>query len=215
MEFKKDSDSLITLPIHRNQAISNPLIQFNNVSVQYNEKAILKNINWEINRGDFWQLTGANGSGKTTLLTMLTGDNPKAYGQNIVLFGQKKGSGESVWEIKKKIGYVTPAMTELFNGRHSLEKMILSGLYDSIGLYKTPTIQEKIVANKWIDLIGLQSDKNTYFYQLPEEKQCLALIARAMIKHPPLLILDEPTHGLNDEMASLLITLINTIAKER
>lgn len=196
------------------EPMSNPLIQFKNVSVKYGEKNILNNICWEIKRGDFWKLTGPNGSGKTTLLTMVTGDNPKAYGQNLTIFGRKKGSGESIWEIKKKIGYVTPAMTVLFNGRHNVERMVISGLYDSIGLYKKPKNSEKDLAGQWIDLIGLTCLKYTRFADLSEGQQCMALIARSMIKHPPLLILDEPTHGLDDNNVSVVTALINKIAEE-
>ena len=201
-------------PLHQIEAIKNPLIELKNVTVKYGDKTIVNNINWTINSGDFWQLKGPNGSGKTTLLTMITGDNPKAFGQNITLFGRKKGTGESVWEIKKKIGYVTPAMTVLFEGRHTVESMIISGLYDSIGLYKSPKPMETALANKWIDLIGLTDLKKMWFSDISEQQQCMVLIARSMIKHPPLLILDEPTHGLDDYNVSVLTTLVNKIANE-
>lgn len=193
---------------------NNPLIQFKNVSVKYINDKILNTINWEIKQGEFWQLIGPNGAGKTTLLTMLIGDNPKAFGQDITLFGRKKGSGESVWEIKKKIGYVTPAMTVLFKGRHTVENMVISGLHDSIGLYQLPTTSEKRLASKWIDIIGLTDFKHHWFSYLSEQQQCMVLIARAMIKHPPLLILDEPSHGLNDYNIQVLTALVNKISKE-
>lgn len=196
------------------EPMSNPLIEFKNVSVSYGETKILNNICWKIKQGEFWHLTGPNGSGKTTLLTMVTGDNTKAYGQNLTLFGRKKGSGESIWDIKKKIGYVTPAMTVLFRGRHTVENMVISGLYDSIGLYKEPRSLEKKLAAKWIDFIGLTDLKLKWFSDISEEKQCMVLIARSMIKHPPVLILDEPTHGLGDYNVRVLTTLINKIAKE-
>lgn len=192
----------------------NPLIQFKNICVEYNEKTILKTINWTINSGDFWQLMGPNGSGKTTLLTMITGDNPKAYGQDVTLFGNKRGTGESIWEIKKKIGYVTPAMTTLFRGWNTVEKMVISGLVDSIGLYKKPSELQKRIAGEWIKLIGLEDLKLSRFSTLSEVQQCMVLIVRAMIKHPTLLILDEPAHGLDDTNASLLTALINKIAAE-
>ncbi|MCY1719920.1 ATP-binding cassette domain-containing protein [Prolixibacteraceae bacterium Z1-6] len=192
----------------------NPLIQFTHVTVSYADRTIVKNINWEIKNGDFWQLKGPNGSGKTTLLTMITGDNPKAYGQDIVLFGHKRGTGESIWDIKKKIGYVTPSLTTLFRGWNTVEKMVISGLVDSIGLYKKPTELQKQVAGQWIKLIGLAALKHQRFATLSEVQQCMVLIARAMIKHPPLLILDEPAHGLDDTSASLLTSLINKISDE-
>jgi len=194
--------------------LTNPLISFKNVTVKYGSKTIVNNINWTINNGDFWQLKGPNGSGKTTLLTMITGDNPKAYGQHLTLFGNKRGSGESIWEIKKKIGYVTPSMTTLFRGWNTVEKMVISGLVDSIGLYRKPTEMQKQIADQWIKLIGLEKLKLARFSTLNEARQCMVLIARAMIKHPPLLILDEPSHGLDDYGASILSALINKIAKE-
>lgn len=192
----------------------NPLVQFINTEVKYSGKTIVKNINWTINHGDFWQLKGSNGAGKTTLLSMITGDNPKAYGQHLILFGKKRGTGESIWEIKKKIGYVTPAMTSHFRGWNTAEKMVISGLTDSIGLYKKPTELQRNLADQWLDLIGLKEKKHTRFSNLTETQQCMVLIARAMIKHPPLLILDEPTHGLNDKGALLLSALVNKIAED-
>ncbi len=192
----------------------NPLVRFNSVSVSYGPRAILDAIHWEIRSGDFWHLIGPNGSGKTTLLTMITGDNPQAYGQDLILFGRKKGSGESIWEIKKKIGYVTPAMTVLFKGWHSVERMVISGLYDSVGLYRQPTTNELDLALRWLELMGLASMRKQRFADLSEGRQCMVLIARAMVKHPPLLILDEPIHGLDDQDASLVVALIHKIATE-
>ena len=102
--------------------------------MKYLDKAILQNIHWSIKKGEFWELRGRNGSGKTTILSMITGENPKGYGQELYIFGNKKGSGESVWEIKKRIGYFTPFITDKFTGYRSVEHMIISGLKDSIGL---------------------------------------------------------------------------------
>lgn len=191
-----------------------PLIEFRSVSVQYGDKVILNNINWKIDQGDFWQLMGPNGSGKTTLLTMITGDNPKAYGEDISIFGKRKGSGESIWDLKKHIGYVTPSMTTLFQRRHTAENMVISGLVDSIGLYKQPTPMQKSLAYDWLQLIGLQDFASVPFVNLTEGQQCLVLIVRSMIKHPPLLILDEPSHGLDDKSVGILSELVNKIAQE-
>jgi molybdate transport system ATP-binding protein len=201
-------------PLQTTNPESNPLVRFSEVSVSYGAKPVLDRINWEINRGEFWQLIGPNGAGKTTLLTMITGDNPKAYGQDLFLFGRRKGSGESVWDIKKKIGYVTPSMTVLFKGRVTVENMVISGIYDSVGLYTQPKYFERKLANQWLDFMGLSKLGQQYFCDIPEEKQCMVLIARAMIKHPPLLILDEPTHGLDDDHVVILTALINRIAEE-
>lgn len=190
------------------------LIELQNVSVSYEGKPILKNIDWTIKKGEFWQLSGRNGSGKTTILSMITGENPKGYGQDLYLFGIKKGSGESVWDIKKRIGYFTPAMTDKFTGYHSLEHMLISGLNDSIGLYLKPTEIQLKLAKQWLQLIEMWKLKDVHFHDLTMGQKRLAMCARAMIKHPVLLILDEPTAGLDDQSAGLFVTLVNKFAQE-
>lgn len=190
------------------------LVKMENISVRYNGQSILKDINWEIKKGEFWQLTGPNGSGKTTLLSMIYGDNPKAYGQKLWLFGKKKGSGESVWEIKRKMGYFSPAITELFTRRNTVLEMLISGLEDSIGLYGVPGDHQIRLAKKWLKTLELEKKEQEIFTKLSVLQQRMVLIARAMIKHPPLLILDEPTTALDDKSASQMIGLINSIARE-
>lgn len=204
----------IPAPLKRYERIPKELIKLKNVSVNYEERPILNNINWNVQKGEFWELSGPNGSGKTTLLSMIYGDNPKAYGQGIYLFGNKKGSGESVWEIKDKIGYFSPAVTELFKGNYSLRDMVLGGLFDSIGLYRTASRIQKSLAVKWLETLQLSDKMNLKFHKASRLEQRMVLIARAMIKHPPLLILDEPGVGLDDESALMLVCLINRIASE-
>ncbi|WP_418604465.1 ATP-binding cassette domain-containing protein [Hwangdonia sp.] len=190
------------------------LVNFKNVTVSYGERTIVKNINWEIKPNEFWQLTGPNGSGKSTLLSLISGDNPKAYNQDITLFGIKKGSGESVWDIKRKIGYFSSEYLRGFERLQPIEKMIISGFYDSIGLYKIPNERQIALAHQWLKVLNLFHIKNKSFLSLSVGHQRLVLIARAMVKHPPLLILDEPTNGLDDTDAALFCKLVNKIASE-
>ncbi len=190
------------------------LIQLRDVTVSFEDRTVLQNINWTIKKGEFWELSGKNGSGKTTILSMLTGENPKGYGQELFLFGKKKGSGESIWDIKKKIGYFTPAMTAKFTGYHSVENMLISGLNDSIGLYIRPTESQLRLAKEWLKLIHLWNKKDSLFHELSMGEKRLIMTTRAMIKHPLLLILDEPTAGLDDTSAKLLVELVNKIARE-
>ncbi|MFT6369264.1 MAG: molybdate transport system ATP-binding protein [Maribacter sp.] len=204
----------IPKPIERIDCKADSLIEFKNVSISYAKKQILKNISWKIHQGDFWQLKGKNGSGKTTILSMIVGDNPKAFGQDIYIFGQKKGSGESVWEIKEKIGYFSSNMTDKFRGRHSTEHMLISGFRDSIGLYIKPTETQKQKSKEWLHLLDFWDQRHTLFKDLSLGQQRLLMTARAMVKHPPLLILDEPTAGMDDASAALLVALVNKIASE-
>ena len=192
----------------------NPLVKFNKVNVIYGERTIIKDICWEIKAGEFWQLVGPNGSGKSTILSLISGDNPKAFLQDITLFGVKKGSGESVWDIKKKIGYFSSELMRGFMRADSIKNMILSGFYDSIGLYKFPTDRQILLAHQWLQLLGMYSIKDSSFLDLSIGHKRLVLIARAMVKHPPLLILDEPTNGLDDNDVALFSELINKIASE-
>jgi len=213
--FKKSTLNLSAiLPSNQNKYNDDRLIELKNVNVSYGEKKILNSINWTIKSGEFWELRGPNGAGKSTILTMISGENPKAYGQDIYLFGYKKGSGETVWDIKKHIGYFTPSMTAFFKGYHSVKEMIIGGLKDSVGLYiKTSKLEEQ-QACYWIDIIGMHDKIDTNFVDLSLGEQCLVMTARAMIKNPKLLILDEPTAGLDQKSNELFIQLVNTIAKE-
>ncbi|MEX0314498.1 MAG: ATP-binding cassette domain-containing protein [Allomuricauda sp.] len=190
------------------------LVNFKNVSVSFDGRQVLDKVSWTIKKGEFWQLIGPNGSGKTTMLSMITGDSHKGYGQDLTLFGHKKGSGESVWDLKEKIGYFTPAMTDKFNGYHTVGNMVISGIYDSIGLYKKASDQAKRLATLWVKLLQLEDKKNKQFLNLTPGEKRLVMTARAMIKHPPLLILDEPTAGLDDKNAALFVSLVNKIAQE-
>ena len=196
------------------EGIPESLIKLKNVNVAYEDRPILSNISWEVKRSEFWKLTGPNGSGKTTILSMIYGDNPKAYGVDLFLFGKKKGSGESVWEIKKKIGYFSPSITELFIRRNSVEEMLISGLVDSIGLYQKPSDKQRALAKQWLETLGFQEKAKKVFNDLSNLEKRMLLIARAMIKHPPLLILDEPSTGLDDKSALKITNLINHIAAQ-
>ena len=208
--FKND----VPKPISAYEIEGNTLIELKGVGVTYSEKPILKDINWHIKKGEFWELRGRNGSGKTTILSMITGENPKGYGQELYIFGRKKGTGESVWEIKKRIGYFTPSMTDKFTGYHSVSHMIISGFYDSVGLYINPTEAQLRLAKEWLTLIGLWDMKDALFHDLSMGQKRLIMCARAMIKHPPLLILDEPTAGLDDDSAALFVGLVNKFATQ-
>ena len=190
------------------------LIELHSVSVKYGDKQVLSDINWTIRKGEFWQLTGPNGAGKSTLISMITGDNPKAYGQNMILFGRKKGSGETIWDIKRQIGYFTPTMIQQFTRTETVENMIISGLNDSVGLYTVPSDLQKDIAKSWLQMLG-PSFRNKNFQQLSLGQQRMVMVARAMVKHPPLLILDEPTIELDDENSRLFIDMVKAIAAEK
>lgn len=189
-----------------------PLIRMADVNVSYRGNRVLNCFNWTVLPGEHWMISGANGSGKTTLLNLITGDNTQAYGNHVELFGRKKGSGESIWDIKQRIGHISTAFQRQYRVGGRVEEVVLSGFYDSIGLYKRPTPQQQKEAQSWLALIQLENKKKSFFQRLSFGEQRLVLLARAMIKQPELLLLDEPCQGLDEKNRRLILQLIDTIA---
>jgi len=188
-----------------------PLVNIRNASIRYTDNLVFEKLDWRIETGQHWQLTGPNGSGKTCLLNLITGDHPQCYNNDIFVCGFKRGSGESIWDIKQHIGYVSSALQWDYRVSISCRNVIISGFYDSIGLYAKATDLQKDVATKWLSLLGMQDRAGQAFNQCSYSDQRLLLIARAMVKHPPLLILDEPCFGLDDMSRQLVLALIEKI----
>lgn len=173
------------------------IVSLRNVSIIYGERIILKNLDWTVKCGEKWALTGDNGSGKSTLLSLICADNPQSYACDISLFGRKRGTGESIWEIKKHIGYVSPEMHRAYMKNLPAIDIVASGLYDTIGLYKKPTEKDRSVCEWWMHIFGIEDLKDRNFLQLSSGEQRMVLLVRAFVKDPELLILDEPLHGLD------------------
>lgn len=176
---------------------SEEVVKLNKVSIRYGDRTILKELDWSILRGQKWALSGENGAGKSTLLSLVCADNPQSYACDISLFGRKRGSGESIWEIKKHIGYVSPEMHRAYLKNLPTIDIVASGLHDSIGLYKKPRPEQMSICEWWMDVFGILDLKDRPFLQISSGEQRLVLLARAFVKDPELLILDEPLHGLD------------------
>lgn len=188
------------------------LVKLNGVEIKYPQGFVIKDLFWEIECGQHWQLSGPNGSGKTCLLQLISGDHPQCYVNDIYVFRFKRGSGESIWDIKQNIGFLSNAFHLSYRVNCSLLHVILSGFYDSIGLYQQPTKQQSTLARQWLALIDLAEHERTPFQQLSFGDQRLALIIRAMVKHPALLILDEPCNGLDEINRLRILSVIERIA---
>ena len=188
-----------------------PLVRLRKAKIAYGETIIFENLDWTIEPGQHWQVTGPNGSGKTCLLNLITGDHPQCYVNDLFVFGMQRGNGESIWDIKQHIGYVSNALQWEYKVSVTTRNAIISGFYDSIGIYQQYTDNQKAIANDWLALLDMTQYADSPFNQLSFGDQRLILIARAMIKHPPLLILDEPCLGLDDLNRQLVLALIEKI----
>ncbi len=188
-----------------------PLVRLNGITIKYDETEIISDLDWTINPNQHWQLSGPNGSGKTGLLSLITGDHPQCYVNDIFVFGFQRGSGESIWQIKQFIGYVSTALQWEYRVGTNLRNVIISGFYDSIGLYSKCTDKQGVIADEWLALLGMLDRADQPFNKLSYGDQRLLLIARAMVKHPPLLILDEPCLGLDDMNRQRVLALIEKI----
>ena len=193
--------------------IPDMLVKMQNTTVKYKDNVVLDNLNWEMNAGQNWAIIGPNGAGKTTLLSLIAGDNLQAYANEIYLFDRRRGSGESIWEIKQRIGLISSEFQIRYRKPLKASDVILSGFFDSVGLYRQSNSLLRESARQWMDFIRLTDKSDTLFYQLSYGEQRLVLLARAMVKFPLLLILDEPCQGLDRVNRKLILDLIDFIAR--
>jgi molybdate transport system ATP-binding protein len=190
-------------------------VYMNKVSVRYDEKIIFANVNWNVQKGDKWQVKGANGSGKSTLLSLVNGDNPQAYANEIYLFDKRRGTGESIWDIKQKIGYVSPELHWYFDKSISVFETIASGFFDTMGLYRKLSEEQETFIAKWLAVFNLSEQAFKLLSNLPVSQQRLVMLIRALIKNPALLILDEPCQGLDDQQTADFIYFIDHFCQDK
>ncbi|MFB2649449.1 ATP-binding cassette domain-containing protein [Shewanella mangrovisoli] len=190
-----------------------PIVDIKNGKVEYVSGLIFKGVNWRIRAGQHWQVRGPNGCGKSTLLGLILGDHPQCYSNDITLFGRPRGSGESIWQIKQRIGIVSSALHLQYRVSCSALDVLLSGFYDSIGLYHKPTKPQLDLAKEWLAILHMSEFASTGFKKLDYGQQRLLLIGRALIKQPLLLILDEPYQGLDFINRTLVMRALDMIAE--
>ncbi len=191
------------------------ILRFNDVSIRYGERTILSHLDWTVREGERWALEGRNGSGKSTLLSLVCADNPQGYACNIELFGHRRGTGESIWEIKRHIGYVSPEMHRAYMKDIPAIDIVASGLSDSVGLYVRPRPEQRQQCTDWMRVFGIEQLADRTFLSLSSGEQRLCLLARAFVKDPELLILDEPLHGLDNKNRARVKEIIETFCQRR
>ncbi|MBQ9877965.1 MAG: ATP-binding cassette domain-containing protein [Bacteroidales bacterium] len=173
------------------------ILKFNNITIRYDTRTILKDFSWTVHEGERWAITGQNGAGKSTLLSLVCADNPQAYACDMEIFGHKRGTGESIWDIKKHIGYVSPEMHRSYQKNITALEVVASGLFDTVGLYMHPDSDQLERSRWWMKIFQIEDLASRSYLRLSSGEQRLCLLARAFVKDPELLILDEPMHGLD------------------
>ncbi|WP_051309363.1 ATP-binding cassette domain-containing protein [Desulfogranum japonicum] len=201
-----------TDPVHT-QAV--PLVELRHGFASYGGKTIFQDINLTIHRLEHTLITGPNGCGKSTLIQLITGDHPMCYQNNLHIFGRKRGTGESIWDIKKDMGIVSSELHRNHRIPGSALQVIISGLFDSIGMYRHPTREQLSMAHFWLNKVGMTDHVRTPFRQLSYGEQRLLLIGRALIKSPRLLVLDEPTLGLDHANRMAILNFLEQAAAEK
>lgn len=206
-------------------------VRMNKVTVIHGGREILKNIDWTVLKGERWALMGPNGAGKTTLLSLITADNPQGYVNDLTLFDRKRGSGESIWDIKQRIGYVSPELhlyflrgKGIFNTIPGLEKslpsggntlrcddVITSGFNEQIGFSLSHSDFQKKAVKTWFSILRLEHLADSKFAEASLSEQRLLLLARALVKLPALLILDEPCQGLDLHQTRRFTAMLDVI----
>lgn len=206
---------LLGLPRRTDDVDAGRIVELHKVSIRYGQRTILNELDWTVMNGERWALSGENGAGKSTLLSLVCADNPQSYACDITLFDRRRGTGESIWEIKKHIGYVSPEMHRAYLKNLPAIDIVASGLHDSVGLYRRTLSEQKTVCLWWMDIFGIAHLADRDFLTLSSGEQRLCLLARAFVKDPQLLILDEPLHGLDARNGQLVKEVIDTFCRRQ
>lgn len=207
--------AIVALPYSEREYHNEKVVKMNKVSIRYGERTILDALDWTVKNGERWALSGQNGAGKSTLLSLVCADNPQSYACDIALFGNPRGSGESIWDIKKHIGYVSPELHRSYQRDLPAIRIVASGLMDSVGLYVKPKEEDLDQCRFWMKVFGLEGLEDRGFLKLSSGEQRLVLLARAFVKDPELLILDEPLHGLDNTNRQLVKDVIEAFCKRK
>jgi molybdate transport system ATP-binding protein len=191
------------------------LVEMRNVTVRYGSATLLENINWTIRAGESWALLGPNGSGKTTLLSLILGDNPQVYSNDIEVFGQTRGTGESIWQLKQEIGWVSPELDLHFDDALCCLEVVISGFHETTGLFERPTPHQRKASWHWLRQLQLLKWADAPLYELSPGLQRMVFLARALVKKPSLLILDEPCQGMDASHRELFLKAVDTLIAAR
>lgn len=210
-DYAIDLDS-VPMPNGSTESDCLELVNLNDISISYGSRNVVKNFSWKISAGEHWALLGPNGSGKSTLLSLLTADNPRAYSMDISLFGRRRGSGESIWDIKRNVGYISPELALHFHPAGTVATIVAQGLNDTNGIFHPVSPAQESLATTWMKILHMEQLADRRWNTLSSGERQMVLLARVFIKQPRLMIFDEPFHGLDFARKKAVRALINYFA---
>ena len=191
---------------------SGALVSMKQVTVVHGGREIISDFDWSVERGQNWKISGPNGCGKSTLVNLVTGDHPQCYSNDVTVMGLRRGLGESIWDVKRHVGIISPSLHQQHRVSFNALQIVASGFFDSVGIYRDVSPEHWRMAGEWLELVGMTPWADRPFRSLSYGQQRLLLVARALVKRPPLLVLDEPCQGLDPMNRSLVLSVIDRIA---
>lgn len=185
-----------------------PVVELREVDVRYGGTDVLCGVDWTVRSGERWVVVGGNGAGKSALLSLVLTDNPQAYANRVSLFGRRRGSGDSIWEIRERIGCVSPEM-HLYCERDLRVLDVVGGRFRSpLSRWRRPSTQEVQAAEECLVSLDIVHCRDRRFGELSEGERQMVLIAGALAKAPDLLVLDEPSQGLDQGRRTHLLDIL-------
>ena len=181
-----------------------------NADIYRDYRPVIRKLDWTLARGEHWAILGANGSGKSSLLNLIYGDLHPALGGSVVREGVPKGTHIAAW--KHRVGWVSPELQADHYLATSIEEIVISGRYASVGLNDPPTSADRKAADRWLQFFNIEHLRGRGPRQVSYGQMRLALFARAMINDPELLLLDEPCTGLDGDVRATVLGFIEQLA---
>ncbi len=189
--------------------------EMNNITIKFDQNIVQKDFSWKILKGEKWMLTGPNGSGKSTLMSLIYGDNPMAYAYKLIVFDRVRGTGETIWDIKNPIGYFSSELQQFFPRSLTLYEAVLSGFSNHFVVRNNLTREHYLQADELVAAAGISAFRDLPLLRLSFSQLRIALVCRALVKLPPVAILDEPCQGLDSESTAIINKLVDIVCNDK
>lgn len=192
------------------------VVEMRGLTLRYGRRVLFRGLDWTVRRGERWLVVGPNGSGKTTLMSLITGDNPRAYAADIRVFGEPRAPGRSLWDVRSRIGQVSPEIQCYFDLRLNAVEAVLSGECGAGGGRPAATRARRERALLLLGELGIRGPASRLpLAGLSAGEQRLALLARALFPEPDLLLLDEPCANLDAASRRRVLRIIERLLRAR